>query len=133
MKKLVFHFPHVRILGNNHCGNTRSKAFKRCSAKQYLLCHCGCSERVVSSFAHQIQSEYYFGNIYVSIKVVSLDHFSAPTHTETAGTPQARTHYSVFHSFFYYARKQDSATTISHSKCISECFNQRNIMHNTLN
>ena len=35
------------------------------------------SERVVASFAHYIQSEYYGGNISVSIKGILLEHFSA--------------------------------------------------------
>ena len=30
IQNLVFHFPHVSILENNHCGNTRRKAFKNC-------------------------------------------------------------------------------------------------------
>ena len=65
-----------------------------------MLCHHDCYERVVSNFAHQIQSEYYGINIYVSIEVIVLEHFSAPTQTETETTPQARTRHAVFHSFF---------------------------------
>ena len=56
----------------------------------------------------------------VSIEGIALDHFSAPTHTEITGTPQDRTHHYVFHSFFSDDRKQDYATTISHSKRIIE-------------
>ena len=74
-----FYIPEIQ----NHCGNTRREAFKRCSANQYVLCRRDCSERVVASFAHQIHSEYYGGNRYVSIEVIVSEHFSAPTHTET--------------------------------------------------
>ena len=83
IQNITFHLPHVRIIGTNHCGNTRREAFKRCSANQYVLCRRDCSERVVASFAHQIHSEYYGGNRYVSIEVIVSEHFSAPTHTET--------------------------------------------------
>ena len=54
MQKLVFHLPHVLILGTKHCGNTCRQSFKRHSAKQYVLCRHDYSERVVASFAHQI-------------------------------------------------------------------------------
>ena len=67
IQKLAFHLPCVCILGNNNCGNTCREAFKCCSAKQDVLCRHGYVERVVASFAHQIQYEYYGGNIYVSI------------------------------------------------------------------
>ena len=52
---------------------------------------------MVASFAHQIQSEYYGVNISVSIEGIPLEYFSAPTHTETEGTPQERTRHDVFH------------------------------------
>ena len=97
IKKLVFHLPHIPILGTNHCGNTRREAFKGHSAKQDVLFHRDCAERVVASLAHQIQSEYYSGNISVSIEGIALDHFSEPTHIETEETPQARTSHDVFH------------------------------------
>ena len=56
IQKIVFHLPHVRILGTNHSGNTRHEAFKRRRENQYMLCFRGYSERLVASFAHQIQS-----------------------------------------------------------------------------
>ena len=100
--------------------------------KQDVLCCQDYSQSVVDSFAHQIQSEYYGINWYVSIEGVSLEHFSEPAQTETPGTPQSRRSQSVFHSFFSDDRKQDSSTTISHIKCIIELLNQRNIISNTL-
>ena len=67
--------------------------------KQDVLCSCDYSERVVASFAHQIQSEYYGGNRYVSIEGIELEHCSETTQTEIAGTTQARTRRAIFHSF----------------------------------
>ena len=57
IQKLVFHLPHMRILGTNHCGAMRCTAFKRREILQYILCRRDCDERVVASFAHKIQSE----------------------------------------------------------------------------
>ena len=96
-KNLSFHLPQVHIIGNNHCVNTLREAFKRRSAEQDVFCCRDYFERVVAIFAHQIQSEYYGGNRSVFIEGIVLDHFSAPTHTEIAGSPQAHTHHAVFH------------------------------------
>ena len=65
--KLAFHLPHVRILGTNHCGDLLRTAFKRRELFQDVLCRRDYADRVVESFANQIQSEYYGGNIFVSI------------------------------------------------------------------
>ena len=62
IQNLLFHLPTVRIIGNNHCVGTLRETFKRSRANQYVLCFRGYSERVVASFAHQIQSDYYGGN-----------------------------------------------------------------------
>ena len=43
---------------------------------QDVLCHRDYAERLVASFINQIQSEYYGGNIFVSIEVIALEHFS---------------------------------------------------------
>ena len=69
--------PHVRILGTNNCGEIQRTAFKRCELFQDVLCRHNYSERLVSSFVHQIQSEYYGRNIPVSIEGIKLEHFSA--------------------------------------------------------
>ena len=82
IQSLAFHLPHVRILGTNNCGDKRREAFKRISAKQYAFYCRDYDERVVASFAHQIQYKYYGRNIAVSIEGISLEHFSAPIHTE---------------------------------------------------
>ena len=119
IQNLAFHLPHVRILGTNHCGNTcRGLLLKCCRENQDMLCRRDHVERVVASFAHQIQSEYYGGNQSIYIEVTLLYHFSAPTQIETARTPQARTHHTVFLLFLSDNRKKYAATTISHRKRI---------------
>ena len=67
IQKLAFHLPHVRRLGTNHCSEMRRTAFKRRELFQDILCRRDYAERVVASFANQIQPEYYGGNRYVSI------------------------------------------------------------------
>ena len=52
---------------------------------------------MVASFSHQIQSEYYGGNIYVSIEVITLEKFIEPTQREKSVTPQECTRHAVFH------------------------------------
>ena len=56
IQKLDFHLPHMYILGKNHCGKMRCKAFKCRELFQYVLCPRYYAERVVVRFAHQIQS-----------------------------------------------------------------------------
>ena len=53
----AFHLPHVRIIVTHHCGNTRREEIKYPCSFQDVLGWCDYSERVVASFAHQIQSE----------------------------------------------------------------------------
>ena len=77
IQKLVFHIPHVQILGMNNCGDSRQTAFKRRESFHDVLCCRYSAERIVAIFAHQIQSEYYCGNRSVSIEGFSLKHFSA--------------------------------------------------------
>ena len=75
--KLALHIPHVHILGTNHCGELRRTAFKRRELFQDVICRRDYAERVVASFANQIQSEYYGGNRSVSIEGIALEHFIA--------------------------------------------------------
>ena len=80
IKNPAFHIPYVRILWTHHCGNTYREAFKHRGSFQDVLRCRGYTERVLVSFSHQIQSEYYDRNISVYIEVIALDHFSATTH-----------------------------------------------------
>ena len=56
IRKLAFHLPHVHIIGTNHCGEMRRTAFKRRELFQDVLLRRDYAERLVPSFAHQIQS-----------------------------------------------------------------------------
>ena len=70
----------------HHCGKERREAFKN-TRKQYdILCRCDYVERILSSFAHQIQSEYYGRNRSVYIEGISLDHFSASNQSSSSLT-----------------------------------------------
>ena len=55
IKKLTFNLPHVRILGTNHCGEIRRTDFKRRELFQDIICRSDYDERLVESFANQIQ------------------------------------------------------------------------------
>ena len=57
IQKISFHLPHIRIIETYHCGNTRQEALKRRSYFLDVLCCRDYAERVVASFAYQIQSE----------------------------------------------------------------------------
>ena len=105
IQKLEFHLPRVRILSAYHCCNTRQEAFKRCSTKKDVLYNRDYDDGVVSSFAHQMQYEYYGNNISVSIEGIVLEHFISTTHTETEGTLQKCTLHAMFHSFFLMKAK----------------------------
>ena len=70
IQKLVFHNPHVQILGTNHCGGSRRTAFKCRKSFKYVLCRRDYYDMVVSSFPHQIQSEYYCENRSVYIESI---------------------------------------------------------------
>ena len=62
-----------------------------------MLCRRDYAERVVAISPHQIQPEYYDGNISVSIEGISLKHFSAlPKIGINAPTKSFRRH-AVFH------------------------------------
>ena len=97
--KLEFHLSHVRILGMHHCGNAHIEALKCLSYFQYVLCCRDNAELVVSSFAHQIKSEYYGGNRSVSIEGTNLEHFSATYQETSSYSLHSRTRHAAFHYF----------------------------------
>ena len=132
IKNLEFHLPHVRILGTNHCGNTWREELKCCSAKKDVLCNSYYSERVVDSFAHQINSEYYGINIYMCL--LKALHWSTLVHQhiKKQQEQQKHAHTMLFSFIFFDNRKHDSATTNLHRKYIIELLKQHNIMTNTL-
>ena len=57
IQNVVFHLPHIQIIGTNHCGNTSREALKHQLENQYLLRSCYYTKRVVASIVHQIKSE----------------------------------------------------------------------------
>ena len=116
IQKLAFHLPHACILGTTHCGAMRRTAFKRRELFQDVLCRCYYYERVVAIFAHQIQPEYYGGNISVSIEGIALEHFSSLPQTNINSITPSRQRHSVFHSFSSDDIKKDAATNNAHSK-----------------
>ena len=56
IQKLTCHLQHVKILGINHCDESCWTEFKWRESFQDVLCRRYYAERVVASFAHQIQS-----------------------------------------------------------------------------
>ena len=116
IQKLAFHLPHVRILGTNHCGELRRTAFKRRELFQDVLCCRVYAERLVASFANQIQSEYYGENRSVSIESIELEHFIAAPQVDINSSTLSRPRHAVFHSFLYDDCKQDATTTTAKSK-----------------
>ena len=68
--KLAFHIPHVKILGKNHCGESRGHFLKRRESFQD-----------------------------VSIEGIILEHFSELSQTEINSSTKSCPRHAVFHSF----------------------------------
>ena len=100
IQRLVFHLPHVLILGTNHCGELQHTAFKGRALFNDVLCRCDTDERVVSIFVHPLQSVYYGGNISVYIYSVELERFSALSKADINSTTPSRQCHLVFHYFY---------------------------------
>ena len=98
--KLEFHIPHVQVLGTNHCGYSHRTALKRREYFQDVLYRRDYADRVVSIFAHQIQSEYYCGNIFMSIEGIALENFSALPQTGIKPPTKSCPLHAVFNYFF---------------------------------
>ena len=113
-----FCLPQVCILGTNNCGEIWHTAFKRRELFQDIICHCDYAEKVVARFSNQIQSEYYGGNISVSIECIVLEHFSTLPKADINTTTPSHQRHAVFHSFLSDDSKQSAATNTLHSKCL---------------
>ena len=87
----------MRILGTYHCGKELLGKFKRQRKQHDDLCRSDCLERIVSSFDHQIKSEYYGGNWSISIEVIGLENFSASNQSSSSLKPEAVSQLAVFH------------------------------------
>ena len=105
IQRLEFHLPHVRILGTDHCGELRRTPFKHRELFQDVLYCRDYTERVVASFAHQIQPQYYGVNILVYKEGIELEHFSALLKADINSTTQSRQCHAVFHYFLSDDRK----------------------------
>ena len=116
----------MQILGTHHCGEMRHTVFKRREIFQDVLCHHDYAERVVAIFNNQIQSEYYGGNISVSIECVALEHFSSVPKNDINSTTPSRQRHTVFHHFLSDDSKQNSATTTAHNKRLILLFKEKN-------
>ena len=117
IQKLAFYFPRVNIIGTHHYRKELLDALKLQDKLHDVLFWCGYAEWVVYSFAHQIQSEYYGGNIYVSIEGISLEIFSASHHSSTLLVSD----HGLLHAIFLPDDiKQDATTTSAKIKCIIE-------------
>ena len=81
--------------------------------------------RVVAGFANQIKSEYYGGNISMSIEGIALEHFSAAPQEYINSTTPSRPRHAVFHSFLSDYIKQDAATITPHSKRLISLINNK--------
>ena len=81
-----------------------------------MLCCCDYAEKIVASFHHKTQSEYYGVKISVSIEGISLEHFSALPQTEIKPSTKSRPRHSVFKYFLSDDSKHDASKTTSHSK-----------------
>ena len=64
-----------------------------------VLCCWDYTERVVSIFYHQIQSEYYRGNRYEFIEGIGLEHFSSSQHPSPLLASDHVSCQAVFHYF----------------------------------
>ena len=85
-----------------------------------MLCRRDYAERVVAISPHQIQSEYYGGNISVSIEGITLEHFSAFPQTEIKSSTKVCPLHAVFHSFLSGDFRQNAATTNAQSNRLIE-------------
>ena len=119
---------HLHILGTHHCVNLRQESFKSYADLHGVFCRQYYSECVVASLSHQIQSEYYIGNIYVSIEGYYLDHFSASYQETALSISHSCKHHAVFQSFLSDNIKQDAYATAAHSKRIMELIKIRELL-----
>ena len=110
IQELSFHLPHVRILGTNRCFEIRCTALKSCQLFLDVICCSDYAERLVASFYHKIQSEYYCVNRSMYIEGFALENFSALPKADINSTTKSRQHHAVFHYFLSYDSKQDATT-----------------------
>ena len=82
----------------------------------------------MSTFSHQILSEYYGNNRYVSIESNPLNKFSALEYSSPFWKSDNVLTHALFHSFLFDDNKKDDATTAAQSKYIIELLQNRQLI-----
>ena len=80
-----------------------------------FFCWSDYAEQIVYIFYHQIKSEYYDGNIYVSIEDTTLEYLSDFKQPITLLASGNVSNHALLHSFFSDDRKEYSDNTAVHS------------------
>ena len=99
IQKLALYFPHVPILGTHNCENSGLESFNHRVVYPDTLCCQYYAEYEVSSFAHQIQSEYYGRNISVFIDGIVLEQLSASDQETLSSSSYSCNRHALFHHF----------------------------------
>ena len=68
----------------------------------------------------------------MSIEVISLENFSAPSQADINSSTLSRPRHEVFHSFLSDDIKQDAATTTAHSKRLVSFLNNKPVLTTSL-
>ena len=74
----------------------------------------------MASFSQKIKSEYYGGNIYVSIEGIALEQFIDSYQKTSSSTFHSCKRHAEFHSFLSDNSKHYEYTTVTHIKSIIE-------------
>ena len=101
-------------------------AFKCRKSLQDVLCCSDYAERVIAISPHKIQSEYYGGNISVSIEGITLEHFNSLPQKEINTSTKPCPCNELFHFVLLDDSKQDDATTNEHRKRFIELLKNKN-------
>ena len=92
------------------------------------MCRRDYSEWLVSSFVHQIKSEYYSDNIYIYIAGIVLEPLCAFQQPSPLLTPSDVSHQAIVHSFVSDEIKQYGTTKDTQIKTIMELTQNRKIV-----
>ena len=122
----------MRIKGTNHCGEIQRTYFKQLELFQDVQCRRDYSKRGVPNFANQIQSEYYRGNISVSIDGITLENVSAVPQADINSSTLSCQRHAVFHYFLSDNSKQDAPTTTAQSKRLISLLKENNVSTTSL-
>ena len=105
----------MQRFGTDNRGKENCEEFKLQGKQHDVLCRSDYADTIVSSFSHQIKSEYYGGNRSVSIEGIVLENFSASNQSSSSFPYEAVSRQTVFNYFISDDSKQDAATTATSS------------------